>query len=62
MHFLTLARDADRDQGLTYAQHLERISTLRLVAHDLGLNCADDIRVQVARGGPPTRTHTPDPV
>ncbi|CDQ10445.1 protein of unknown function [Acidithiobacillus ferrivorans] len=62
MRFLALARDADRDQGLTYSQYLERISTLRLVAHDLGLNCADDIRVQVARGGSPTRAHTPDPV
>jgi hypothetical protein len=62
MCLLTLARDADKDQGLTYAQYLERISTLRLVAHDLGLACAEDIRVQVARGGFPTRARTTDPV
>jgi hypothetical protein len=62
MRLLALARDADKDQGLTYSQYLERISTLRLVAHDLGLDCAEDIRVQVARGGSPTRARTPDPI
>ena len=57
---LVLARDADRDQGLTYAQYLERIGTLRLVARDLGLDCAEDIRVSVARGSS-VRVRTPDP-
>ena len=61
MRLLALARDADKDQGLTYAQYLECISTLRLVARDLGLDCAEDIRVPVARGGSSTRVRTPDP-
>ena len=57
---LALAHDADKDQGLTYAQYLERIGTLRLVARDLGLDCAEDIRVPVARGSS-VRVRTPDP-
>ena len=57
---LALAHDADKDQGLTYAQYLERIGTLRLVARDLGLDCAEDIRVSVARGSS-VRVRTPDP-
>ena len=61
MRLLALARDADRDQGLTYGQYLERIGTLRLVARDLGLDCAEDIRVPVARGGSSTRARTTDP-
>ena len=61
LRLLALARDADKDQGLTYAQYLERISTLRLVARDLGLDCAEDIRVPVARGGSSIRVRTPDP-
>ena len=50
MRLLALAHDADKDQSLTYGQYLERIGTLRLVARDLGLDCAEDIRVPVARG------------
>ncbi len=61
MHLLALARDADRDQGLTYGQYLERIGTLRLVARDLGLDCAEDIRVPVARGGSSSRVRTTNP-
>lgn len=57
---LALARDADRDQGLTYGRYLERIDTLRLVARELGLDCAEDIRVSVARGSS-VRVRTPDP-
>lgn len=60
MRLLGLAHDADKDHGLTYAQYLERISTLRLVARDLGLDCAEDIRVPVARGSS-TRVRVPDP-
>ena len=61
MHLLALAREADLDQGLTYGQYLERIGTLRLVARDLGLGCAEDIRVPVARGGSSTRVRTTNP-
>jgi len=61
LRLLALAREADKDQGLTYAQYLERISTLRLVARELGLDCAEDIRVPVARGASPARVRAPDP-
>ena len=61
IRLLALARDADKDQGLTYGQYLERINTLRLVARDLGLDCAEDIRVPVARGSFSVRARTPDP-
>ena len=61
IHLLALARDAALDQGLTYGQYLERIGTLRLVARDLGLDCAEDIRVPVARGGSSPPVRPPDP-
>lgn len=34
-----------------YVQYLEHIDTLRQVARELGLECAEDIRVTVTRGG-----------
>ncbi len=62
MRLLALARDAENDQGLTYGQYLERIGTLRMVARDLGLDCAEDIRVSVSRGSASRSVRTPDPI
>lgn len=62
MRLLALARDAENDQGLTYGQYLERISTLRMVARDLGLDCAEDIRVSVSRGSASRSVRMPDPI